>query len=63
MSQWYAEGTPNVEARHEMYAHLADWFKTGRLKSTSVNECDVNDFKSVIEEASGTSNVKQLFVL
>lgn len=62
MSEWYAVGGPNVDKRHEMYAHLAQWFKTGQLKSTVVDEYQIEDFKTTIEKASTTSNVKQLFV-
>lgn len=62
VSQWYAEGSPNVDKRHEMYAHLAEWFKNGHLKATMTEEHKIDSFKTAVEQASKTSNVKQLFV-
>lgn len=62
MSQWYEEGPPNVEKRHEMYAHLADWFKTGQLKATATEEHKIENFEKAVEQATNTSNVKQLLV-
>ncbi|KAI6183585.1 PKS-ER domain-containing protein [Aphelenchoides bicaudatus] len=62
MSEWYAQGPSNADKRHEMYAHLGEWFKTGHLKTTSVDEHKIENFKDTIGKASTKSNVKQLFV-
>lgn len=63
MSNWYAEGgSGNADARQEMYAHLAEWFKNGQLKSTVTEEHKIDNFKTAIDQASKTSNAKQLLV-
>jgi trans-2-enoyl-CoA reductase len=63
MSSWYAEGGhENADKRHEMYAHLSEWFKTGQLKSSISQQHKIEDFKTAIDEASKKSNIKQLLV-
>ena len=61
MSRWYDEG--HEEERERMYKQLADWYQTGDLKPTHVNEVSLDDYKSAVEKAMELSNVKQLFVL
>lgn len=63
ISGWYAEGgIENTDARNEMYAHLSEWFKTGQLKPTITQPHKIEDYKTAIDQASKTTNVKQLLV-
>jgi len=61
MSRWYEDG--HTEERNKMYKNLADWFRDGRLKSTTVSEHPMEDFQSVVGTALEKPNVKQIFVL